>query len=132
MTRGEKPLRPPAPSPKLEPISHGKVGNVEEDKTLPRKTEEVYLKSEVEKDLLDRLGRIEGHLRGISRMLGEQKSCDDILIQIAAVRAAMTQVSIKLLEGHMDTCVREGILRGEGELAISNLRRALSSALKQF
>lgn len=105
---------------------------MEEDKTLPRKTEEVYLKSEVEKDLLDRLGRIEGHLRGISRMLGEQKSCDDILIQIAAVRAAMTQVSIKLLEGHMDTCVREGILRGEGELALSNLRRALSSALKQF
>lgn len=99
---------------------------------MPKKAQEVYLKPEVEKDLLDRLGRIEGHLRGVSRMLGERKSCDDILIQITAIRAALTQVSIKLLEGHMDTCVREGVLRGQGELALRNLRRALSSALKQF
>ena len=99
---------------------------------MPKKGQEVYLKSEVEKDLLDRLSRIEGHLRGIRRMLGQRKSCDDILIQIAAIRAALTQVSIKLLEGHMDTCVREGVLRGQGEVALSNLRRALSSALKQF
>lgn len=99
---------------------------------MPKKAQEVYLKPEVEKDLLDRLGRIEGHIRGIRRMLGDRKSCDDILIQIAAIRAALTQVSIKLLEGHMDTCVREGVLRGQGEVALTNLRRALSSALKQF
>lgn len=94
--------------------------------------DEVYLCPSVEKDLADRLLRIEGHLKGIRRMLGEHQSCDDILVQVSAVRAALTQVTIKLVEGHMDTCVREGVARGEGETALADLRRALSVALKHF
>lgn len=93
---------------------------------------EVYLRPSVEKDLRERLLRIEGHLRGLRRMLEEHQSCDNIVIQLSAVKAALTQVTIKLVEGHMDTCVREGVARGEGDTALADLKRALSVALKRL
>lgn len=93
--------------------------------------EEVYLRPEVEKEILDRLRRIEGHLRGIQSMLTEHKSCDDILMQLTAVRSAVTQASVKLLEGHMETCVLQCIEEGEGKAALDRLKGAVAAALKQ-
>ena len=93
--------------------------------------DEVYLRPEIEKDLKDRLSRIEGHVRGIRRMLDEHKSCDEILIQMSAIKAALNQVTIRLLEGHMETCVLEGVKSGEGEVALASLKGALARVLKQ-
>ena len=93
--------------------------------------EEVYLRPEVEKEIHDRLRRVEGHLRGIQSMLAEHKSCDDILMQLTAVRSAVTQVSVKLLEGHMETCVLQCIEEGEGKAALDRLKGAVAAALKQ-
>lgn len=92
--------------------------------------EEVYLEPELEKELQDRLSRIAGHVNGVKRMLTEQKDCESILVQVAAVKAAVNQVAIKLLEGHMETCVSECVLKGEGVQALKKLRSALSKVLK--
>lgn len=92
--------------------------------------DEIYLEPEVMKDLTDRLHRIEGHVRGIARMLEEHKSCDDLLGQLAAVRSAVNQVAVRLLEGHMATCVADSVERGEGVEALARLKGALASVLR--
>ena len=58
-----------------------------------------YLEPELIENLQNRLNRIEGSVRGINRMLENKDSCDDIVVQLSAIKAALTQVTIKLLEG---------------------------------
>lgn len=55
--------------------------------------------------LLKRLSRIEGQVRGVSRMVNEEKYCIDILAQISAINAALHKVSLGLLEEHLSHCV---------------------------
>ena len=61
---------------------------------------------------LARLSRIEGQVRGLSRMLEEEPYCIDIITQIAAVRAALKRVEHELLRDHVDHCVREAMQGG--------------------
>jgi DNA-binding FrmR family transcriptional regulator len=63
--------------------------------------------------LAARLNRIEGQVRGISRMVAEDKYCIDILTQVNAVKAALDQVALLLLEDHVKGCVVEAVREGE-------------------
>jgi CsoR family transcriptional regulator, copper-sensing transcriptional repressor len=63
-------------------------------------------------------------------MLDEQAACEDLLVQTSAVRAALNQVTIKILEGHMQTCVMECVEEGQGLAALDKLRGALAQVLK--
>jgi len=90
----------------------------------------VYLTSETEQSLDARLARIEGHVRAIRRMLAEHQDCASLLIQMAAVKSAMNQVIIKLLEGHIDTCVTECVATDEGADVLQKLKEALAIVLK--
>jgi DNA-binding FrmR family transcriptional regulator len=60
-------------------------------------------------DLQGRLRRIEGQVRGIQRMIDDDKYCIDILTQVSSVTAALKAVGIGLLDGHVRTCVRESL-----------------------
>lgn len=60
--------------------------------------------------ILGRLARVEGQVRGVRRMVEEDRRCIDILTQIAAARAALENISLGLLDGHVHHC-----LLGEGE-----------------
>jgi DNA-binding FrmR family transcriptional regulator len=91
---------------------------------------EVYLDPDVEKDLQDRLSRIEGHVRGVKRMLAERGTCEDLLLQLAAVRSAVNQVQARLLENHLDTCVADAVRSGKGGKALERLKGALGQVLK--
>jgi DNA-binding FrmR family transcriptional regulator len=93
---------------------------------------EIYLDPEVEKELQDRLSRIEGHVRGIKRMLAEHATCEDLLIQLSAVRAAISQASARLLENHMETCVSDCVRSGKAEKALRELKGALTQVLKNL
>lgn len=64
-------------------------------------------------DLIVRLNRIEGQVRGIRRLIEEDAYCDDVLHQIAAVQAALNGVGKKLLAAHMRSCVVERIREGD-------------------
>jgi DNA-binding FrmR family transcriptional regulator len=64
---------------------------------------------------LKRLRRIEGQVRGLSRMVEEDRYCIDVLTQVAAVTRALQSFSLDLLAGHLDHCVREGIAKGGDE-----------------
>lgn len=94
------------------------------------KTGARYLEPDLVENLLARLNRIEGHVRGVKRMLTDQEDCESILVQTSAIKAAMNQVIIKLLEGHMDTCVTDCVKAGDTEGALHRLNSALSLVLK--
>ncbi|MFY9303620.1 MAG: metal-sensitive transcriptional regulator [Atribacterales bacterium] len=65
------------------------------------------------KEILVRLNRIEGQVRGVKRMVGEGAYCDEILNQIASIQSALYSVARLLLEKHMKSCIREQILSGD-------------------
>lgn len=90
---------------------------------------EIYLDPELIENLQDRLSRIEGHIRGIKRMLNDKEDCEALLVQMSAVRAALNQAIIKLLEGHMETCIADCARRGDVE-ALERLKTALALVLK--
>lgn len=78
------------------------------------------------KDLQDRLRRIEGQVRGLQRMIDEDKYCIDILTQLNSVSSALRAVGMGLLDGHVRHCVAESIERGDGDQKIEELMAAVA------
>jgi CsoR family transcriptional regulator, copper-sensing transcriptional repressor len=58
--------------------------------------------------LLNRLARVEGQVRGVTRMVEEDRYCIDVLTQIAAVQAALEKIALGLVDGHVRVCMRDG------------------------
>jgi len=81
-------------------------------------------------NLLQRLRRIEGQIKGIQRMIENEKYCADILIQIAAVRAALNKVGLIIFEDHTKGCVAEAIQTDCGDNKINELIDVLSKFIK--
>ncbi|MET1034641.1 MAG: metal-sensitive transcriptional regulator [Arthrobacter sp.] len=81
--------------------------------------------------LLKRLSRIEGQVRGIARMVEDEKYCIDILTQISAVNAALHKVSLGLVEGHIAHCVvgaaRDAEAAGDPEIVGDKVREATAA-----
>lgn len=65
--------------------------------------------------LVRRLNRIEGQVRGIRRMIEEPRDCIEILQQLAAAEAALNRISLAVFRHHVDHCIEDAVLRGEGE-----------------
>ena len=65
--------------------------------------------------LLNRLSRIEGQVRGVSRMIEEDRYCIDILTQVQALRAALAKVETELLKDHLGHCIEGAIVSGDKE-----------------
>ncbi len=79
-------------------------------------------------ELRARLSRLEGHVRAIGRMLEEGRDCQSLLTQVSAVKAALNQVTVKLLEGYVEGCLTSGhSVSGE---PMEHLKSALGLALK--
>jgi CsoR family transcriptional regulator, copper-sensing transcriptional repressor len=68
-------------------------------------------------DYLQRLRRVEGQVRGLQRMVEEDKYCIDILTQVSAVTRALESVALGLLEDHLGHCVAQAIAEGGGGAA---------------
>ena len=81
--------------------------------------------------LVTRLHRIEGQVRGIERMVEEDRYCIDILTQIAAVKTALEQVGAKLLEDHINHCVADAISSGDERAANAKTAEMLD-AVQRF
>lgn len=78
--------------------------------------------------LLKRLKRIEGQVRGIQQMVEDDRYCVDILIQISAIQSALKNVGFQLTERHMKHCVHDAMVKGDGEASVEELM----AVLKQF
>jgi DNA-binding FrmR family transcriptional regulator len=73
------------------------------------------------KDVLNRLAYIEGHIRGIRKMVEEDQYCVDILKQTHAVKRALDKLDAVLLKSHLAACVPAGFEEGRGEQVIQEL-----------
>ena len=76
---------------------------------------------EAKRDALKRLSYIEGHLAGIRRMVQDDKYCVDILKQTFAVRRAIQKLESRLLEGHLSSCVIDGVKEGRERQVLGEL-----------
>jgi DNA-binding FrmR family transcriptional regulator len=90
----------------------------------------LYLTAEAEGAIYNRLSRLEGQVRGVKKMLAEHKSCDDMLVQICALKQAVNAVAAELLQAHMETCVLGRVEAGQGKQALASLRSALARVMK--
>jgi DNA-binding FrmR family transcriptional regulator len=81
------------------------------------------------KNVRDRLIRSEGHIRGIIKMIDNEKECPDILIQIAAVKAALEKAGELILEDHIEHCLIEAVKSGNVEPQLEELKTALQKLL---
>ena len=77
--------------------------------------------TDTKKESLKRLSYIEGHLAGIRRMVEDEKYCVDVLKQTYAVRRAIEKLESLLLDGHLHTCVVEGVKDGREEQVVGEL-----------
>jgi CsoR family transcriptional regulator, copper-sensing transcriptional repressor len=75
-----------------------------------------------------RLSRLEGQVRGISRMVDEERYCIDILTQVNAVKAALDKVAVAILDDHVRHCVADAVRAGDGDAKV----RELSEAIGRF
>jgi DNA-binding FrmR family transcriptional regulator len=89
-----------------------------------------YLDEESKRALVNRLSRLEGHVGAIKRMVEEARCADEILIQVAAARAALTQTAVVLLEQHLSVCVTTCMEGSEDEIA-KRVSKAVALVLKQ-
>ncbi len=79
------------------------------------------MRSTTRDEALKRLSYIEGHLAGIRRMIDDDKYCVDVLKQTYAVRRAIEKMESLLLDGHLHTCVVEGVRDGRDQQVIGEL-----------
>jgi CsoR family transcriptional regulator, copper-sensing transcriptional repressor len=81
------------------------------------------------RQIVNRLSRIEGHIRGIKTMVNESRPCPEVLIQIAAVRGALDRVARIILDEHLSECVVRATKEGNIDEEIAQLKAALDRFL---
>jgi len=88
--------------------------------------------SEDKDAVLRRLRRIEGQVRGLQRMVGDDAYCIDVLTQIAAATRALESVALELLGDHLAHCLREAVARGgpDADAKVSEAREAIGRLVR--
>jgi CsoR family transcriptional regulator, copper-sensing transcriptional repressor len=78
-----------------------------------------------------RLSRIEGQVRGLRKMVDEDRYCIDVLTQVSAVQSALERVALLLLRDHTEHCVAEAIRSGEGGEKVRELSEAVERLVRR-
>ena len=90
-----------------------------------------YRYTEDKSSLLARMKKIEGQARGIQRMIEEDRYCIDIIQQLTALGAAADEVSLLILQNHIEGCVADAVREEHGEAHIKELMETLRQAMKR-
>lgn len=86
--------------------------------SLADKPARTQRKAEDKAALTRRINRIEGQVRGIGKMIDEDRYCVDILVQVSAARSALDALALGLLDRHLHGCVQRAVRTGEGDAAM--------------
>ena len=79
----------------------------------------------VNQQIVNRLSRLEGHVRSIKEMVASGRDCAEVLVQMAAVRSALDRAGYAILEDHLEHCIGEAVDEGKGQQAVEDLKKAL-------
>ena len=88
------------------------------------------LKNKKLNNAISRLNRIAGQINGVKRMVEENRDCSEVIIQIAAIRAALGQLGIMMMEEHLEESIRRAITTGKREELDSTLKKVMKQMLK--
>ncbi|MFC4769103.1 metal-sensing transcriptional repressor [Effusibacillus consociatus] len=76
-------------------------------------------------EVVSRLSKIEGHVRGIKKMAEDGRSCEELLLQISAIKSAITNVGRVILEDYLEDCVVDGIRKQSDRETVERMKKAL-------
>ena len=82
------------------------------------------------KGVINRLARVEGHVRSIKEMVIRERDCSEILIQLAAVESALRRTGKLILEDHLEHCITDAINDGDQKEALANFKDALTKFIR--
>ena len=99
------------------------------DETLTAMEHYRYVKDKP--SLLARMKKVEGQARGIQRMIEENRYCIDIVQQLTALSSATDEVSLLILQGHIEGCVTDAIRKQHGETHIKELMDTVAKAMRR-
>lgn len=88
-----------------------------------------HMTDELQRNLMNRMNRIEGQVKGVKRMIDRNVYCDDILTQMSAVQSALHSVSRLLLESHINTCVIDRLESKDPEI-VEEFMTTISKIMK--
>lgn len=112
-------------------IETGDEETMENRMDCPQCSGRIKVRGEKEyKNLMNRLSRAEGQVRGLKRMLETDAYCVDILNQVAAVKAALNSFSRELLEEHIKTCVTQDIEQGGEKGTVDELVKVMEKLMR--
>ena len=94
-------------------------------------TKQTYGYADQRERLLHRVNRLGGQVRGVGRMIDEDRYCIDIVNQLSAIQAAARQISLQILEGHVRHCVMDAAQTEDAEPKLQELMDTLSKAMAQ-
>lgn len=103
---------------------------LETDRPAALEVEQPYLSPFASKALADRLARIEGHVHSVRRMVLDHRCADEILLQVAAVKAALNQVSAQILDHELTACMLS-CMEGDTDERLKKVTQVLTTLLKQ-
>lgn len=83
-----------------------------------------------QKQVLNRLARIEGHVKAVRQMVLDGRDCPDVLLQIAAIRKAIDNTAKVILKDHLEHCLTHAVNEGEQEIFLKKLQDALDHYIK--
>lgn len=125
MHQSKKLIELPTSSRQVEDLPSPNVHTHEEGQTA-----HAHVHSEESlRSIVNRLSRIEGHIRGIKTMVQESRPCPDVLVQVAAVRGALDRVARLILDEHLTECIGRAAQAGNIEAEIEELKSALDRFL---
>jgi CsoR family transcriptional regulator, copper-sensing transcriptional repressor len=82
------------------------------------------------KNVINRLSRIEGHVRGVQQMAIDGRDCPDILLQIAAIRKALDNTAKIIFADHMENCLVHAVHQGNEEEVLEDIKKALDNFIR--
>ncbi len=88
------------------------------------------MNQKVKADSLLRLRKIEGQIKGITKMVDEEKYCVDIINQITAAQRALDQVALSVMKRHIESCVSSAVKEGKGSTKIDELMETINRFVK--
>jgi CsoR family transcriptional regulator, copper-sensing transcriptional repressor len=106
--------------------NHNHLPSQPQDKSHDHPHTHTHVHSEESlRKIINRLSRIEGHIRGVKTMINESRPCPEVLVQIAAVRGALDRVARIILDEHLSECIARAAQEGNIETEIEELKEAL-------
>jgi DNA-binding FrmR family transcriptional regulator len=129
MATSETPTRNDAPAQEQQPAAE--ADGTPRSAAPPRGDTPTRGYTATKDQLQTRLRRIEGQVRGIERMVDDDRYCIDVLTQISAVQAALDKVALGLLDGHVRHCVAEGAEEGKSDVMSTELMAAVGRLMRR-